>query len=318
MISLRHYTTGFILWTLSLMQSGQATGAIRTALGGAWESSTTWLPNGVPAGGDVLIIPPFVTVTVNANHNSFSAPIQILVSGTLNFNGGGSKLDLPCGSIVQLVNILAMITGNSNGNSQTLRICAVTHWAVGPNGTMNGPLIWPLSSLPVELLSFNAEQEGRKVVARWSTATEAGSDRFELKRAFEDGEERTVAIVHAAGHSSQQTSYSVTDEPEGYGTWYYRLVQVDQDGSINDLGTRVVQYEPGDELEPWPNPATTELFVAAHEAAVVELLDATGRTVLSTNANGPLVRMDLGWIPSGNYLVRTAPGAEPKRIVVTR
>jgi len=87
------------------------------------------------------------------------------------FDGGGSKLSFPCGSIVEIMSSSASISGNNSGNSQSIKICGTTFWQVS-NGTQTGYLAWPPNStLPVELIGFTGEGKGGTAELRWATAT---------------------------------------------------------------------------------------------------------------------------------------------------
>jgi hypothetical protein len=121
---------------------------------GDWAAAGTWSCGSAPAAGDTIIIQAGHTVTVNAQYTYTGTRMRVKVYGTLFFNGGGSKLNFPCGSTVEVMTPSATVTGNNSGSSQTIRICGSTFWAVS-NGPVNGYTAWPNgSTLPVELLFF--------------------------------------------------------------------------------------------------------------------------------------------------------------------
>lgn len=62
---------------------------------GNWASASTWDCGHAPAAGDMMIIAAGHTVNVTANITYTGAAMRIRIYGTLNFNGGGSKLSLP-------------------------------------------------------------------------------------------------------------------------------------------------------------------------------------------------------------------------------
>lgn len=85
--------------------------------------------------------------------------------------------------------------------------------------------------LPVELLYFDASPDNAKVRLKWSTATERGSDRFEIERSADGHLFHLLQTVPAAGNSQALLTYGSIDQGPLPGTSYYRLRQVDMDGS---------------------------------------------------------------------------------------
>lgn len=87
---------------------------------------------------------------------------------------------------------------------------------------------------PIELLSFDGfyHNEKKGVVLEWRTASELNNRYFEIQKSFDQRSFRTLAEVAAAGHSQELRSYSFIDLNTNHGQVYYRLKQVDYDGSF--------------------------------------------------------------------------------------
>ncbi|MFC5193169.1 hypothetical protein ACFPIK_15465 [Algoriphagus aquatilis] len=115
---------------------------------------------------------------------------------------------------------------------------------------------------PVEFLSFEATyQRDRRVgVLDWKTAKEWDSSHFILERSVNDVKNwEEVGEVGAAGYSSEVLSYSFTDQqiPASGGTIFYRIKQVDFDGTYIYSVTKAIQVNPVDGKGYWvayPNP----------------------------------------------------------------
>lgn len=194
----------------------------------------------MPTGGDTVTVLAGHTVSITQNFVYNGAPLHIYVYGIWYFSGGGSKITLPCGSIVEImVGGLLQPNSNSGGHSETVRICGTTYWYFD-QGPQSGYQIWPGPILPIELLSFNATAIGQSVRLRWSTASENGSDHFEVFISADGNEEDLLMTCHAQGNSASSVNYGHLDEGRAPGIWYYRLVEVDSDGSIHDHGTLAV------------------------------------------------------------------------------
>ena len=85
--------------------------------------------------------------------------------------------------------------------------------------------------LPVTLVSLSAARQTSGAVVRWQTASEQRSQRFDVERSANAVDYQKVGSVAAAGNSSSALSYAYTDAAAGLGAYYYRLRQVDTDGT---------------------------------------------------------------------------------------
>ena len=85
-------------------------------------------------------------------------------------------------------------------------------------------------TLPVDLISFEAEREEDNIKLNWSTASEENNDYFEIQKSY-DGEVFTpIGYVDGAGNSNAVVEYSYTDSETNKA--YYRLKQLDYDGEF--------------------------------------------------------------------------------------
>ena len=168
-------------------------------------------------------------------------------------------------------------------------------------------------TLPVVLTSFDAKAVGTGTVLTWRTASEKNSARFEVERSLDGLTFASVATVAAQGNSSQPTDYQATDRAaatQGQ-VLYYRLQQVDSDGSAFFSPVRAVQFTGSAAAEAllYPNPSTgrVTLNMAALPAGsyTVSLVNATGQTVRTQQlAAGQEHALDLSALPRGMYVVR--------------
>ena len=93
------------------------------------------------------------------------------------------------------------------------------------------------TSIPVELTSFTASVVEGNVVLNWITATELNNSGFEIERQKtkdEKSEEwESIGFVNGNGTSTSVHSYSFVDKNTNEGKSYYRLKQIDFDGSFD-------------------------------------------------------------------------------------
>ncbi len=89
------------------------------------------------------------------------------------------------------------------------------------------------NALPVELTRFNCSLTNEGFVSlTWTTASEKNSDYFEVQRSDGTKPFRTIGQVKSAGTTNLETNYSFQDKFSSVGYMYYRLKQVDFDGTV--------------------------------------------------------------------------------------
>jgi hypothetical protein len=90
---------------------------------------------------------------------------------------------------------------------------------------------------PVELVSFTGSSNGKNVELRWTTATEDNNKGFEIQRSLDKVNFVPIAFVNGRGTTTEKTSYSYVDKNASTSKLYYRLKQVDLNGTskITDI-----------------------------------------------------------------------------------
>lgn len=162
--------------------------------------------------------------------------------------------------------------------------------------------------LPVELIGFEAQARPPQGISlTWSTASERNNAHFEVLRSADAATWLALTQVDAAGNSQQRRDYQWWDEQPLTGVNYYRLRQVDLDGTATELPVRTAWWSTVDGPVAYPNPTDghVELLIADDGPVTVEVLDPLGRTVLARTApGGGRVGMDLRGLPDGTYTLR--------------
>jgi hypothetical protein len=182
--------------------------------------------------------------------------------------------------------------------------------------------------LPVQLVDFTAQVQGTGVNLAWRTASEAGSDRFDIERSLDGAAFTKLGMVAAQGTTSQAHAYAFRDVqlPNGAATLYYRLRQVDLDGTYTFSPVRVVQVAAAAVAfgaEVYPNPWADELHVQlvglSTEPLHFALYDAVGKLVLShATASAQQVALPaVGSLPAGVYTLRISQGQQQRVVKLT-
>ncbi|MDB5268725.1 MAG: hypothetical protein JWP58_1765 [Hymenobacter sp.] len=159
------------------------------------------------------------------------------------------------------------------------------------------------AALPVELISFEAVAKASGVNLAWATASEKNSDRFEIQRSATGEAYETLGLVKGQGSTTTAHSYSFVDSRPLAGTSYYRLRQVDTDGTSSFSPVAAVQAEASTKVELYPNPSANQLILPAGVGAVrYRIFNALGQTLLSGKATDN-DRLDITSLPKGPFFL---------------
>ncbi len=112
--------------------------------------------------------------------------------------------------------------------------------------------------LPIELLSYEVALKNSRVNIDWTTVTEINNDYFVVERSQDAYNFKELERVQGAGDSQSELNYAVIDRFPFEGISYYRLKQVDFDGTttfydikmVDNSQESVAEYE----LTVFPNP----------------------------------------------------------------
>ena len=195
-----------------------------------------------------------------------------------------------------------MTAANTNGTYKSTRFALVFQ----PNG----------NPLPVTLTSFTAQTQSPGVALAWHTANEQHSAYFAIERSTNGQSFTEIGRVAAAGTTSQAHSYAFYDPQALGGTSYYRLRQVDVDGTFQYSPVRVVSGQSAAaKLSVFPNPAHAGSMLRGVSPGVqVQVFDALGQIVATALADASGTFVLPASLHSGMYVVRNGP--ESSRLAV--
>ena len=172
--------------------------------------------------------------------------------------------------------------------------------------------------LPIELISFTATCDGRSSLIEWTTATEKNNDYFSLERSDDAINFTEITRVAGAGNSIEPIDYSYTDYGIHGGDNYYRLVQVDYDGTrtVSEIVVaNCIESEVDEpEVQAYPNPFNGELTLVLdnfdNRPATIEVYDMLGKLIYIQKADAPQnsyeTILNLSNLPPAAYTVRVS------------
>ena len=140
--------------------------------------------------------------------------------------------------------------------------------------------------IPVELASFSAQLIDKDVILNWTTATELNNQGFEVERSIDNENFTKIGFVPGFGTTTEMKSYSFRSSDVQAGVQYYRLKQIDFDGTSTIYNSvEVTGPVPNtfvlNQNHPNPfNPSTTISFSLPVESNVtIKLFNMLGQEV---------------------------------------
>lgn len=114
-----------------------------------------------------------------------------------------------------------------------------------------------LVNLPVRFTYFKAEPSGTTALLLWETSSEQDAEKFEVERS-EDGLNFQLIGQRAATNTNGTVAYRFTDNRPLAGPNYYRLKQVDRNGSFVYTPVRMIAFGkmPPSSIIVYPQPAS--------------------------------------------------------------
>lgn len=176
---------------------------------------------------------------------------------------GQSRNDL---TILKAENAISTATGNTEiGSTPTRGTYNGSDFYVEADFTTGfsgfGAFTQNTDPLPIKLVSFTGELQDKAISLNWQTAVEINNDYFILERSADGINFEAIAEVDGAGNSNTARFYQYLDEEPFIGENYYRLRQIDFDGSMAIVDQIVIiQFDKGSFVEINPNPIRNGAF----------------------------------------------------------
>jgi hypothetical protein len=231
------------------------------------------------------------------------------------------------------------LDGNQSSNQISISACVTVtvnngqeiwfRWVDVDNGANDHHLqiddleVWPFdiscaTILPVELTAFNAKQAGNATQLEWQTASETNCDYFIVERSTDGETFSEITRVNGHGTTSQYNDYVAYDYAPQEGVNYYRLKQVDYNGSVNysTIVPLVFRLQAID-LQAFVTAADVLQVNASGLAdgnAILEVTDLFGKTVeykqLSVSEGRLQQQLSLEGLAGAVYFVRVSDGRQ--------
>jgi hypothetical protein len=246
---------------------------------------------------------------------------QLQVNGTLNL-GGTLTVKFINGYVPSANDQFVLAYGNTlNGTFST--VIFEPSNITGTIQYINNQVILSNIVLPVTLLDFDAFIVEKAVQLNWSTASEVNNKGFFIERSGDGQNWQELGFIDSKGNSTTIQRYKFEDLDPIKGLQYYRLRQVDHDGTYAYSDIRQVNFRQSASVQVWPNPTKGWLQLQWPENTIgqVQLFDVQGRLVLEQVIDDTKhLTLDLSGLQSGVYqlVTQTEAGITVERVVLAR
>lgn len=176
---------------------------------------------------------------------------------------------------------------------------------------------------PVKLTSFTGRlQSDNSVVLDWTSAIELDSYKYEVERSDDGLHFTKVGELEAAGNSATTIKYTFNDQLSSAGAYFYRLKQIDFNGTFEHSKVVYVNSKKGAGAvtKVFPNPTKGEIQLIGATSADLQpnnlsIFSISGQRI-KYQVIGNAISMDPA-APDGVYIIRlqSAAGLQQFKVV---
>jgi len=180
-----------------------------------------------------------------------------------------------------------------------------------------------INPLPLTWLNFTANPINGKIVLNWETTKEVNSDYFIIEHSTDSKTFANIGKLPSTGNVTNY--YSLTDNCSGNGINYYRLQNVDKNGSTTY--SKVIGCEwfgIGRQLTIYPNPAKNYITILLGDntnGSTLLVYDNTGRKVAEQPCNATKeIQMNVQSFTNGTYIILLKTGSKSfsEKLVISK
>jgi len=169
------------------------------------------------------------------------------------------------------------------------------------------------SPLPIELIKWEVVYKGAHTQLAWTTASETNNHFFRIQRSSNGIEWKSIATILGAGNSTRYIHYYEVDDEPIEDKAYYRLEQVDYDGTNTYSSIQVVSNS-------FSQDRNIRVFCSEiHNTIIIEGLRLSQNdirirnslgvdfteSVLFTEISDTRIQIDASTLAAGAYIIQT-------------
>lgn len=165
------------------------------------------------------------------------------------------------------------------------------------------------SLLPVEFASFDNVIKNNFVYLEWSTKSEKDNLGFEIQKSNNGSDWSSLAFQEGARNSNDLQFYEFVDRQPIPGKNYYRLKQIDLDGTFEYSTINVADLAYIEEAKIYPNPAVDRISIyipELYQRRAVRVFNIHGKQVFETEKLEDFnLELDISDLSDGIYTVKS-------------
>lgn len=293
------------------------------AISGDWSTASNWSLNRIPQNGDSIVIPRGDTAFFNRDNNMYD--VFIMDAGVLTIE---KKMRVDGSSIVEITATGSITSGTNNRVTESIQINGVEKYDLNAATAIYGPSYassttgispngFSMISLPVIYTSFYATRNNNNVVLTWSTAEEINNKNYEVQRSFDGSTWSTIAVIMGAGTTNLTQMYSFTDKNMTNAVAYYRIRQVDADGTSNYSAIKTIRLNaatPVTKIYAANKTINIEFNQEIKNPVTIRLINLNGQIIAQQNVAQAAYRVTMNGnnFQSGIYVVQVTDGQSVK------
>jgi Secretion system C-terminal sorting domain/Reeler domain len=241
----------------------------------------------------------------NTNLNNWGAALPTEVKNTLTA-GGRNYIEHNSRLTNGIIDIpwTAPITATGDINFYAVGNAVDGTGSIGGDNALTTNLSVTAAPVPITLLSFTGKAENDAVQLQWQTAQEINNDYFIVEHSIDGiNFSKTVKLL-SKGNTSIGNIYSYSDKQAVQGINFYRLKQVDVDGSYTYSNIVLVKNN-AKKIAILVNPVANEIVltnVNIESKCSYKIVNVAGKII----ANAVLIsnKINVSKLISGNYFLQ--------------
>jgi len=193
-------------------------------------------------------------------------------------------------------------------NGVTAKLSYSTSATCFDPGTSGSQMVPAAITLPVNFLSFSGERQNKQTdILHWDVAQVTGNAGYAIERSADGNNYNQVGFVNETSSNEDEKSYSYNDDKAGIYPWYYRLKQVDINGSYTyskvifikgdkNSSVRIFASEDGNTIHIYGN--------IAGNFAAFQLVSSSGQQIMSKPIDKQVTDIPVNHLSKGIYHYR--------------
>ena len=176
-----------------------------------------------------------------------------------------------------------------------------------------------LTPLPVSIIDFTGKANEKNIDIKWSTASEKDNASFVVEKSLDGKVWSVIGSIKGARTSNVVNNYGLVDYKPSAGIQYYRLKQLDLDGSVNYSKAIAVNFTQTVSMSVnlFPNPAKDVLNITTENNAngeiSIQIVNSMGESMYNQVLNAGLTQtIDIASYIPGIYYVTVISEGESK------